>query len=47
MDVNILREALKNIPGHNSEIIIKAIAEKLANTLAEQVCIQKFNHNNP
>ncbi|XP_047523488.1 probable ubiquitin carboxyl-terminal hydrolase FAF [Pieris napi] len=37
MDVTILREALQSVPNHNCEIIVKAIAEKLANTLAEQV----------
>ncbi|XP_073945007.1 ubiquitin carboxyl-terminal hydrolase-like faf isoform X2 [Choristoneura fumiferana] len=37
MDVTILREALQTVPSHNCELIVKAIAEKLANTLGEQV----------
>lgn len=37
MDVTILREALQTVPNHNCELVVKAIAEKLANTLGEQV----------
>ncbi|CAH0691384.1 unnamed protein product [Chilo suppressalis] len=37
MDVTILREALQTVPNHNCELIVKAISEKLANTLGEQV----------
>lgn len=37
MDVTILREALQTVPNHNCELIVKAIAEKLAQTLGEQV----------
>lgn len=37
MDVTILREALQTVPNHSCELIVKAIAEKLANTLGEQV----------
>ncbi|XP_069354342.1 ubiquitin carboxyl-terminal hydrolase 9X isoform X2 [Maniola hyperantus] len=37
MDVTILREALQTVPNHNCELIVKAIAEKLANTLGEQM----------
>lgn len=37
MDVSVLREALQNSPSHNCETIVKALSEKLANTLAEQV----------
>lgn len=40
MDVTILREALQvqSVPNHTCEQIVKAIAEKLANALGEQVC---------
>lgn len=37
MDVTILREALQTAPNHSCEIIVKAISEKLANALGEQV----------
>ncbi|XP_045454666.1 probable ubiquitin carboxyl-terminal hydrolase FAF-X [Melitaea cinxia] len=37
MDVTILREALQTVPNHNCELIVKAISEKLANTLGEQM----------
>ncbi|XP_052737124.1 probable ubiquitin carboxyl-terminal hydrolase FAF-X isoform X2 [Bicyclus anynana] len=37
MDVTILREALQTVPNHNCELIVKAIAEKLANALGEQM----------
>lgn len=37
MDVTILREALQTVPSHSCELIVKAISEKLANTLGEQV----------
>lgn len=37
MDVTILREALQTVPNHSCELIVKAISEKLANTLGEQV----------
>ncbi|KAG7304516.1 hypothetical protein JYU34_011466 [Plutella xylostella] len=37
MDVSILREALQSVPSHSCELVVKAVAEKLANTLAEQV----------
>lgn len=37
MDVSVLREALQTVPNHSCELVEKAIAEKLANTLAEQV----------
>ncbi|XP_068629076.1 probable ubiquitin carboxyl-terminal hydrolase FAF isoform X3 [Battus philenor] len=37
MDVTILREALQTVSNHSCELIVKAIAEKLANMLGEQV----------
>ncbi|XP_063829213.1 probable ubiquitin carboxyl-terminal hydrolase FAF-X [Ostrinia nubilalis] len=37
MDVTILREALQTVPNHSCELIVKAISEKLANALGEQV----------
>ncbi|XP_028043113.1 probable ubiquitin carboxyl-terminal hydrolase FAF-X isoform X2 [Bombyx mandarina] len=39
MDLTILREALTTIPNHSCEMIVKAVAEKLANSLGEQVVI--------
>ncbi|CAK1599935.1 unnamed protein product [Parnassius mnemosyne] len=36
MDVTILREALQTVPNHSCELIVKTIAEKLANVLGEQ-----------
>lgn len=36
-DVTILREALQTVPNHTCELMVKAIAEKLANALGEQV----------
>lgn len=39
MDVNILREALQTVPNHSCELVLKAIAEKLGNTLGEQMVI--------
>ncbi|CAB3237376.1 unnamed protein product [Arctia plantaginis] len=39
MDVTILREALQTVPNHSCELMVKAIAEKLANTLGEQMVI--------
>ncbi|XP_060810679.1 probable ubiquitin carboxyl-terminal hydrolase FAF-X isoform X1 [Amyelois transitella] len=36
-DVTILREALQTVPNHSCELIVKALAEKLANALGEQV----------
>ncbi|KAG6452569.1 hypothetical protein O3G_MSEX007736 [Manduca sexta] len=38
-DITILREALQTVPSQNCELIIKAISEKLANSLGEQVVI--------
>lgn len=42
MDVTILREALQTVPNHNCELIVKAISEKLANTLGEQVITNDY-----
>lgn len=44
MDVTILREALQTVPNHNCELIVKAVAEKLANSLGEQVIMQCYNY---
>ncbi|XP_047040633.1 probable ubiquitin carboxyl-terminal hydrolase FAF-X isoform X3 [Helicoverpa zea] len=38
-DVTILREALQTVPNHSCELMVKAISEKLANALGEQVVI--------
>ncbi|XP_050553146.1 probable ubiquitin carboxyl-terminal hydrolase FAF-X isoform X2 [Spodoptera frugiperda] len=38
-DVTILREALQTVPNHTCELMVKAIAEKLANALGEQVVL--------
>lgn len=38
-DVTILREALQTVPNHSCELMVKAISEKLANALGEQVII--------
>lgn len=45
MDVTILREALQTVPNHNCELIVKAISEKLANTLGEQVITNEYMIN--
>ncbi|VVC97156.1 unnamed protein product [Leptidea sinapis] len=37
MDITILREALQTVTNHSGEIVIKAVSEKLAAALAEQM----------
>lgn len=46
MDVTILREALQTVPNHSCELIVKAISEKLANALGEQVNLYIYTHTN-